>query len=124
MCVRSYRFVIDHPERTHLYCNTRPSQILWCQLSHRQKVLFAVNMGADLHVDSAEVERRYNSTPGKLIADFFGKQKYSLHYRALKLYLELGMTVVRVHSGLQFTQRPIFREYCGMYCLGDCILKR
>ena len=78
-------------------------------------MLFTLNMGGELNVDNPKVERRYNSTPGKLIADFFGKQKYSLHYRALKLYLELGMTVTHVHCALQFTQRPIFREYCGMY---------
>jgi len=86
---------------------------MWSQLSHKQKVLYAIGMGED--VNSLKVERRYNAAPGKLIADFFEKEKYSLHYRALKLYLELGMTVTRVYSALQFEQRPIFREYCGTY---------
>ena len=45
---------------------------MWSQLSRKQKLLFTVNMGGkkELHVDDPKVERHYNTTPGKLIADF------------------------------------------------------
>jgi hypothetical protein len=69
-------------------------------------------------VDNPRVECFYNSTPGKLIADFFEKKQYCLHYRALKLYLQLGLKLTKIHSALQFTQAPIFREYCG-----ECLVK-
>ena len=47
----------------------------------------------------------------KLIPNLYDKKKYVLHYRNLKLYLRLGMKLVKIHRGLEFTQSPWLAEY-------------
>ena len=47
----------------------------------------------------------------KLVPSLESKTKYVVHYRALKLYLQLGMKVTKVHRILSFDQRPWLREY-------------
>jgi hypothetical protein len=42
----------------------------------------------------------------KLIGDLHPKIKYKTHYRNLKLYLSLGMKLLRVHRVVAFRQEP------------------
>ena len=46
----------------------------------------------------------------KLLGTLQPKSKYKLHYRSLKLYMSLGMKLVRVHLVLAFQQRPWFKS--------------
>lgn len=57
--------------------------------------------------------RRYNAK--KLTSTFYDRVKYTLHYRNLKTYLELGMELKKVHRVLQFNQENIIRPYID-YC--------
>ena len=50
----------------------------------------------------------------KLIPNLQNKQKYVLHYRNLKLYLELGMKLIKVHRGVEFTQSPWLQSYISL----------
>ena len=47
----------------------------------------------------------------KLMTTFFKKERYVLHYRNLKLYVELGLEVSEIHIGLKFIQEPVIKNY-------------
>ena len=39
------------------------------------------------------------------------KKEYVLHYRNLQLYLDLGLTIKKVHRALEFDQSPWLKQY-------------
>ena len=47
----------------------------------------------------------------KLVANLNGKYRYSVHYRNLKLYVRLGMKVIRIHRAISFTQLAWLKTY-------------
>ena len=47
----------------------------------------------------------------KLIADFYDKKNYVIHYRNLKLYLRLGMQMTCVHLVVAFRQSKWLKSY-------------
>lgn len=62
---------------------------------------------SELSPYSIQLAEKLNIKPSKrrkLISNLKSKQIYSLHYRALKLYIELGMKIIKIHRVLSFTQ--------------------
>ena len=51
------------------------------------------------------------NTCKKLIPNLMNKQKYVLHYKNLKLYLDLGMKLVKIHRVLEFKQKNWLKDY-------------
>ncbi|CAB4019693.1 uncharacterized transposon-derived, partial [Paramuricea clavata] len=47
----------------------------------------------------------------KLIPNLNDKKNYVLHYRNLKLYLELGLKLTKVHRGVKFEESPWLAKY-------------
>ena len=47
----------------------------------------------------------------KLIQTLFDKQNYTLHYQTLKLYVELGLVVTKLHRVLSFKQQKWLAPY-------------
>ena len=47
----------------------------------------------------------------KLTSNLRDKVKYVVHYRNLKLYLQLGLVVNKVHRVLTFKQSPWLKSY-------------
>jgi hypothetical protein len=47
----------------------------------------------------------------KLVPNLYDKVKYVTHYRNLKLYKRLGLTITAVHRVLTFTQSPWMRSF-------------
>lgn len=47
----------------------------------------------------------------KLVPTLLNKTKYVLHYRNLQLYLELGLTLKKVHRVLEFNHSPWLKQY-------------
>jgi len=47
----------------------------------------------------------------KLVPNLRNKTKYTVHYRNLKLYVELGMIVTKIHRVLSFSQKPWMKPY-------------
>lgn len=47
----------------------------------------------------------------KLSATFMTRERYVCHGLNLKLYLELGMRLIKVHRVMTFTQAPFIRPY-------------
>ena len=47
----------------------------------------------------------------KLIPNLWDKEKYVVHYKNLKLYLELGLKISKIHRGIKFREEPWMRSY-------------
>ena len=47
----------------------------------------------------------------KLIADLHRKEKYILHYKVLREYIDMGVKVSKVHQGISFTQEPWLKTF-------------
>ena len=45
----------------------------------------------------------------KLVANFFDKEKYMLHYENLQLYLRLALKLKKIHRILEFNQPQWFK---------------
>ena len=50
----------------------------------------------------------------KLIPTLYPKRRYVLHYRALKLYLRLGLSVSKIHRALRFKQSRWLQPYIAL----------
>ena len=54
---------------------------------------------------------KVNGNTEKLIPNFFEKKHYVLHYRNLKLYLELGLCLKKIHRAIAFCQSAWMAPY-------------
>ena len=52
----------------------------------------------------------WQSVP-KLVPSVESKQKYVVHYRALQLYVKLGVKLTAIHRVLEFAQAPWLKPY-------------
>jgi hypothetical protein len=57
-------------------------------------------------------KQKYEDT--KLMATFHKRNKYITHMTCLKLYLSLGLELIKIHRILEFTQARIFAPYIEM----------
>ena len=53
----------------------------------------------------------FSKPPPKLVPNLRNKMNYVIHYRNLKLYLELGLRLTNVHRVLSFDQSPWLKNY-------------
>ena len=52
-----------------------------------------------------------NSNSPRLMCTLTTKEDYVLHYRALQLYVKLGLKVTKISRGIKFRQEPIMKSY-------------
>ena len=50
------------------------------------------------------------ATP-RLVTDLYPKKNYVVHYRVLKLYLDLGVKLDKVHKGIMYNQSDVLKCY-------------
>ena len=64
----------------------------------------------------------------KLIPNLWDKEKYIVHHENLKLYLELGLKVRKIHRGIKFREEPWMKSYIelntDLRTKGQMILRR
>lgn len=65
-------------------------------------------------VDSGCKEKYSDS---KLVATFFDRKNYVLHFKNLKLYKDLGMKLLKTHRILEFQQEAFIAPYIEMCTL-------
>ena len=66
----------------------------------------------DLHNDyPLAPERLKINNVEKLIPNLWDKEKYIVHHENLKLYLELGLKVKKIHRGIKFREKAWMRSY-------------
>lgn len=61
--------------------------------------------------DLADKNRVNVGKTSKLIPNLKNKEKYIVHYRNLKFYLNQGMVLKKIHRVLQFSQKPWLKQY-------------
>ena len=89
---------LEYPEELHDLHNDYPLG--------PEKIKVNKNMLSDYCKNIAD---KYNISTGlvhKLIPTLSNKENYVLHYRNLKLYLDLGLKVRIIHRVLEFNQSP------------------
>jgi hypothetical protein len=52
-----------------------------------------------------------HSPTEKLIPNLNDKSNYVVHYRNLRLYLELGMKIKKINKVISFSQSPWLKQY-------------
>lgn len=60
------------------------------------------------------LELETHGTVEKLVPNLRDKEKYVLHFRNLKLYLELGLKLKKIHRILEFTQSTWMKPYIDL----------
>ena len=70
----------------------------------------------DLHNDYSLAPERImcKNKVEKLIPNLWNKEKYVLHYKNLKQYLDLGLKLTRIHRGIKFEEREWLKPYIDM----------
>jgi len=57
------------------------------------------------------MKKSKDETNGKLVLSLNNKERYVLHIRNLKYYLEQGLKLTKVHRCVQFTQKAWLKDY-------------
>ena len=94
---------LDYPENLHDLHNDFP-------LAPKQ-VCVRENMLSNY---CERIREKYNISIGqvhKLIPNLSKKRNYVLYYRNLQLYLDLGLSITKVHRVLEFNQSPWLKQY-------------
>ena len=66
----------------------------------------------DPHIDyPLAPERLKINNVEKLIPNLWDKESYVVHYKNLKLYLELGLKLKKIHRGIKFREEPWMNSY-------------
>ena len=94
---------LEYPQKLHNSHNDYPIA--------PEKVKVSKNM---LSGYCKKIPEKYKISIGqvnKLIPTSKSNEKYVLHYRNLQLYLDLGLSLMKVHRVLEFDQSPWLKQY-------------
>jgi len=98
---------LEYPEELHDEHNAYP-------LAAERMVVDMPTLSTKQHTmhDAYDFNRAKLNT--KLIPNLKAKEKYTLHYRLLKYYIEHGLRLVRVHRVIAFEQSEFMEQYIRM----------
>ena len=114
-----FEVTLHYPDHLHLNHNSFP-------LAPEQRVIteedlspYASNCLRQLRGEPKDKTRKLKHCATKLVTSFRDREKYMLHGLNLKLYLEQGLELVKIHRGIKFYQSPFIRPY-----IQRCMTKR
>lgn len=95
---------LDYPDSLHLQHNNLPLAPEILQVSE-------ANLSSYAKRALIESEGNKNYKDVKLLSTFFPREKYVLHFKNLKLYLQLGMNLKKIHRILTFKQSAFIAPF-------------
>lgn len=98
---------LDYPEELHELHNSFPLAPETVNISEKDLSGYAKQGLHDIYKKRLHKSR-------KLTATFRRREKYLVHCQNLKLYLSLGMKLVRIHRGIKFTQENFLQAFIDM----------
>jgi hypothetical protein len=104
---------IDIPPKLHDYLNDYPPcpETTSFEPSPEMKKLYKFLNENDQDKEEEEEESKKIPQTDKLIPNLHNKRNYVCHYRNLKMYLQMGCVLKKVHRVLLFHQAPILKSY-------------
>ena len=103
---------LDYPEELHELHSSFPLAPHQMDITNEDLSKYAADV---LH----ELKKTKKYKAKKLTSTFLRREKYLCHGLNLKLYLKLGMKLVKIHRVISFHQAPFIKPYIDM-----CTLKR
>lgn len=102
-----YIFEVDleYPEELHDNHNEYPLAPEKVKVTEAMLSPYAKKLLEDLKISVTSTD--------KLIPNLYQKEKYVVHYRNLKLYLSLGMKLIKTHRVMVFKQEQWLKKYIG-----------
>ena len=97
---------LDYPQEIHDLHNDLPLAVENRTIDSDRHSGYTKFLAETLNYKEAKVT--------KLVGTLDDKKNYTLHYRNLQQYVELGMIVRKVHKVIAFTQRDFLRPYIEM----------
>lgn len=94
---------LEYPDELHDHHNEYPLAPERVKITEEMLSPYAKKLLEDLNLKGTSTE--------KLIPNLRPKEKYVVHYRNLKLYLSLGMKLVKIHRVMTFRQTPWLKQY-------------
>jgi len=94
---------LEYPEELHDLHNDYPCA--------PEKIVVTDHMLSDYCRQIKNLHGNSSGNVSKLIPTLCDKKKYVLHYRNLKLYLDLGLKLTKIHRTLEFKQRTWLKTY-------------
>jgi len=94
---------LEYPEGLHDLHNDYPCA--------PEKICITDDMLSDYCSENKKRLKISSGKISKLIPSLRNKKKYVLHYQNLKLYLELGIKVKKIHRALEFSQSRRLKQY-------------
>jgi len=94
---------LEYPEELHHLHNDYPCA--------PEKIVVTDHLLSDYSTQAKKQHKVSSGRVGKLVTTLRDKEKYVLHYRNLKLYLDLGLKLKKIHRALEFTQSKWLKEY-------------
>jgi len=77
----------------------------------QKKIVVTDHMISDYSTQTEKQHKVSSGRVAKLVTTLRDKEKYLLHYRNLKLYLELGLKVQKIHRVIEFRQSKWLKQY-------------
>jgi hypothetical protein len=100
---------LEYPEELHLQHNSFPLAPHSLDVAAADLSPYAWDMLSRLRKDSTLKAEHYKAT--KLSSTFAKREKYLVHALNLKLYLQLGLKMVKLHRGIKFHQEDFIRPF-------------
>ena len=97
---------LEYPEELHDSHSDYPLAPEKKQVDDEELSPYSLELKAKLGIKGHATE--------KLVPNLNNKSRYVLHYQNLKLYLSLGMKLVKIHRAIEFHQSPWLKPYIAL----------